>query len=269
MTAARARTVAAYSGHEIVAQEVAIISDETGRKAHSAPDWFRFFASDFLRSTRGLRPVVVGIYVTILAELHQRGEPLKPDMPRIARLCGGAPVRAVEQAISDLISDGLLCMKSGGFWSPLIEEELGNYARKSQANTKNVSQRWQKNEQNQSRKNTDVHKIVDREIEGGPSGRHSNPSSSSMIEEESSSTLKGSDNPSEGARPPGSPSVEQLSSHCVDDEGETYDFVRISHDGKAIVRSFRTGTSYTADIDRRTNKVANLIWFGEDADAPF
>jgi len=50
--------------------------------------YVRFFASDWLGGTRGMKAAEVGIYITLIAMMYERCEPLPEDHKRLARQCG-------------------------------------------------------------------------------------------------------------------------------------------------------------------------------------
>ncbi len=67
--------------------------------------WVRFFPSDWLGGTRGMGAAETGIYITLVATMYERCEPIPEDHKRLSRLCG-ASNSAFKKALEDLVSEG-------------------------------------------------------------------------------------------------------------------------------------------------------------------
>lgn len=91
--------------------------------AKAPPPWFRFFAADFVAVTRGLSAAETGILIRLIANMHDRGEPLAEDHARLARLCGTVTLN-FRRAIDALLDGGLIIRTGGGLWSPMVQAEV-------------------------------------------------------------------------------------------------------------------------------------------------
>lgn len=114
----------------------------------SALPWVRFFPSDWLGGTRGLSAAEAGIYITLLANMYERGEPLKEDSARLARLCG-ASNSVFKAALDRLIDDGKITRVEGGLWNDRVGKEQFYRLEKSEVGKSAAKKRWQKSEQKQ------------------------------------------------------------------------------------------------------------------------
>lgn len=86
------------------------------------PPWFRFFAREWLDSTRALSTFEVGVLISLIADMHMRGEPTPEDHARLGRLCGTITIH-FRRALDGLLSEGLIVRRGGGLWSPILEKE--------------------------------------------------------------------------------------------------------------------------------------------------
>ncbi|AWC22213.1 hypothetical protein CO731_01669 [Aminobacter sp. MSH1] len=205
-------------------------------KGHSPAPWFRFFASDWLASTRTLKAAEAGILINLIAMLHERGEPVPEDHDRLGRLCG-ARKDTFTSALKTLLAEGKIVRKNGGLWSPIIQSETEFRREKSQVAAKNVSGRWKKTEQKQTSQNTDEYRVQSQNTEisdGDLPDRH--------VSTPSRSTLDG-----EGTRSSASLSCEKYRvNQRVDHEGQGYRVLSIDEDGKRMTaRSIDDGSYET------------------------
>lgn len=112
------------------------------------PPWIRLFVADFITMTRDLRAVEVGIFIQLVAHMHQRGEPIGEDHSRLARLCG-ADARTFTKTLAMFLADGRIVRKDGGLWSDLVQKEIEHRKNVSDVRSKNARQRWEKDQENQ------------------------------------------------------------------------------------------------------------------------
>lgn len=105
--------------------------------------WVRFFASDWLAGTRGMSAVETGIYITLIASMYERGEPLAEDHPRLARLCG-ASNSSFKTTLETLIADGKITRTGEGLWNDRVEKERVYLSEKSEVGFKAAKARWDK-----------------------------------------------------------------------------------------------------------------------------
>ena len=105
--------------------------------------WVRFFPSDWLAGTRGMSACEAGIYITLIATMYERNEPVPEDQKRLARLCG-ASLSSFRKALDMLIDDGKIQRTSDGLWNERVEKENSFRAEKSQVGQQNAIARWGK-----------------------------------------------------------------------------------------------------------------------------
>lgn len=117
--------------------------------------WVQFYPSDWLAGTRGMTAAETGIYITLIALMYERREPLPSDTERLARMCG-ASKREFSAALKGLIDDGKIMIVDGALWNERVgkeQEKRENFSKKQRAA---VSKRWEKTEQKQCEADTTV-----------------------------------------------------------------------------------------------------------------
>ncbi|TNE46888.1 MAG: DUF1376 domain-containing protein [Sphingomonadales bacterium] len=102
-----------------------------------------FYPSDWLAGTRGLSAAETGIYITLIAMMYERGEPLLMDRSRLARLCG-LPGGAFKKAIEVLLGDGKIIETDEGLWNEKVAEVLFSVREKRTVASQNAKARWAK-----------------------------------------------------------------------------------------------------------------------------
>lgn len=105
--------------------------------------WFRFFPSDWLGGTRGMSAAETGIYITLIATMYERGEPLQEDQARLSRLCG-ASISTFKKALDALVKDEKILRVSGGLWNERAGKELEIRSEKSEVGRLSAAARWNK-----------------------------------------------------------------------------------------------------------------------------
>lgn len=105
--------------------------------------WIRFFPSDWLAGTRGMSAVETGVYITLIATMYERGEPIAEDHARLARLCG-ASNSAFRKALDTLVDEGKITRVDGGLWNDRVEKEQVYLSEKSEVGSKAARARWSK-----------------------------------------------------------------------------------------------------------------------------
>lgn len=105
--------------------------------------WVRFFASDWLAGTRGMSAVETGVYITLIATMYERGEPIQEDHARLARLCG-ASNSAFKKALETLVDEGKITRGNDGLWNDRVEKEHVYLSEKSEVGSKAAKSRWNK-----------------------------------------------------------------------------------------------------------------------------
>ncbi|KQY21012.1 hypothetical protein ASD32_06430 [Rhizobium sp. Root483D2] len=105
--------------------------------------WVRFFASDWLGGTRGMSAVETGIYITLVATMYERGDPIPEDHSRLARLCG-ASNSAFKKALDTLVGEGKILRLEAGLWNARVEKEQVYLSEKSEVGSRAANARWGK-----------------------------------------------------------------------------------------------------------------------------
>jgi uncharacterized protein YdaU (DUF1376 family) len=105
--------------------------------------WIRFFASDWLAGTRGLSAVETGIYITLIALMYEREQPIGEDPHRLARLCGTS-VTQLKGALERLLDQEKLERVEGGLWNSRADIEIQIRRKKSRDGREAASRRWLK-----------------------------------------------------------------------------------------------------------------------------
>lgn len=103
--------------------------------------WVRFFPSDWLGGTRGMSAVETGVYITLIATMYERGEPIPEDHSRLARLCG-ASNSAFKKALETLLDEGKITRVDAGLWNDRVEKEQVYLSEKSEVGSKAARARW-------------------------------------------------------------------------------------------------------------------------------
>lgn len=143
------------------------MTDDQSGAEKSGAFWFRIDSAKFLAETGGLKPSEVGAYVKLLAIMHLHAEPIPDDMDRLARRVG-TDLRTFKPAREALLEAGLIFLKDGLLWSPLIEYELDRFTRKSKIASENASAGHKKRKQNQRQNSADACKSQMLELEIDP-----------------------------------------------------------------------------------------------------
>ncbi|NHK29173.1 YdaU family protein [Parvularcula flava] len=103
--------------------------------------WFRFFPSDWLAGTRGMSASETGIYITLVATMYERCEPVPEDHARLARLCG-ATKAAFVKTLNILIDEGKIIRVDTGLWNERAAKEIGIREEKSEVGRSAAQARW-------------------------------------------------------------------------------------------------------------------------------
>lgn len=105
--------------------------------------WIRFFPSDWLAGTRGMSAVETGVYITLIATMYERGEPIQEDHARLSRLCG-ASNSAFKKALETLVDEGKIRRVDAGLWNDRVEKEQVYLSEKSEVGSRAANARWGK-----------------------------------------------------------------------------------------------------------------------------
>ena len=110
--------------------------------------WVKFYPSDWLAGTRGLTAAETGVYITLVAMMYEREEPLDMPVDRLARLCGSTKTN-FKKAISVLLDEGRIVQTDSGLWSKRVECELQKRTAKTNNAKSSANARWGKTKQKQ------------------------------------------------------------------------------------------------------------------------
>lgn len=114
--------------------------------------WIKFYPSDWLTGTRGLTASEIGVYVTLIAMMYEKGAPIVLDSPKLARACG-IPAASFAKVIKSLIDGGKLNLEGGGLFHERVRRELQARKVQSDSASKSAKIRWEKDKENQPSKN--------------------------------------------------------------------------------------------------------------------
>lgn len=115
--------------------------------------WVRFFASDWLGGTRSMSAAETGIYITLIATMYERGEPIKEDHARLARLCGTSN-SSFKKCLEALILEGKITRSEEGLWNDRVQKEVSYRLEKSEVGSQAAKVRWgEKTNKNNARPN--------------------------------------------------------------------------------------------------------------------
>lgn len=113
---------------------------------HKQP-YVRFFASDWLAGTRGMRAAEIGVYITLISLMYERCEPLPEDSKRLARQCGCDP-RGFMKSLESLIADRKIIRTDSGLWNERVQKEFDFRGKKSSTAKEAADARWKKDKEN-------------------------------------------------------------------------------------------------------------------------
>lgn len=143
--------------------------------------YVRFFASDWLAGTRGMKASEVGVYITLIALMYERCEPLPEDHSRLARQCG-CTVNAFRKVLSVLLADHKIIKNDAGLWNKRVEQEFTFREKKSHTAREAVKAREEKRKQ--------INSGEDQTIIERSSNDHPNQKPESKVKEEPNGSSK-------------------------------------------------------------------------------
>ena len=109
--------------------------------------YFRFFVANWLGGTRGMRAGEIGVYITLIALMYDRGSPIQEDARRLARQCGCTPKTFLD-TLEMLVDDGKIERTECGLWNKRVEKEFKWRAENSHHSRAAAKKRWQKTNKN-------------------------------------------------------------------------------------------------------------------------
>jgi hypothetical protein len=99
--------------------------------------WFKFFPTEYLTQVGSMKAGERGVYVTLIAIMHDFGAPIINDARRLSK-CAGTTKKAFDDAHEALLEASLIIKVRDRLWSPLVDRELENFARKSKSAQENA-----------------------------------------------------------------------------------------------------------------------------------
>lgn len=105
--------------------------------------FIRWYASDFLAGTRGMKAAEVGIYTILLNLMYEQCKPLPLDIDYLSSQCGCRKA-AFNKVLEKLKIRDKIIIKNGGLWNERVEKEFNFRAKKSSIATHNALKRWEK-----------------------------------------------------------------------------------------------------------------------------
>lgn len=109
--------------------------------------YVRFFPSDWLGGTRGMRAIESGVYITLIALMYERCEPLPDDRRRLARQCGCSE-KAFTEILDGLIADSKVIVLGGGLWNDRVQREFNFRVENSNKAREAANARWENHNKN-------------------------------------------------------------------------------------------------------------------------
>jgi len=103
--------------------------------------WFKFYPSDWLAGTRGMSAAETGIYITLIATMYERQEPIREDIGRLARVCG-ASNSSFKKSLEILIQEGKIDRRDGLLWNNRVGRECETRSEKSEVARQSANRRW-------------------------------------------------------------------------------------------------------------------------------
>lgn len=107
-----------------------------------------------------------GIYITLIATMYERGEPIKEDHSRLARLCG-ASNSSFKACLNSLVLDGKIIRSKDGLWNERVQKETVYRQEKSEVGRNAANALWDK-------KRNKINVGADANAMPGQSGRNAN-----------------------------------------------------------------------------------------------
>lgn len=117
--------------------------------------WIKFYPSDWLTGTRGLSAAEIGVYITLIAMMYERGEAIAFDVPRLARACG-IPAASFTRILDELIFTGKVSSDGATLFNARVQSELVTRQLASVTAANSARARWGKDKQNQSKPDADA-----------------------------------------------------------------------------------------------------------------
>lgn len=103
--------------------------------------WVRFFPAEWLGGTVGMPAEEIGVYITLVAMMYERGDHVPEDHTRLSRLCGLTP-RRFGHALQKLIDAGKIERAERGLWNRKVALEHSRREAKLLSARDSAKARW-------------------------------------------------------------------------------------------------------------------------------
>ena len=110
--------------------------------------WIKFYPSDWLTGTRGMTAAEMGVYISLIMMMYEKGGPISADGSRLARLCGLARP-TFEKILAGLVDAKKVRKDGDNLFHERVENELRVRQNFSDAQRKAAVSRWEKRKENQ------------------------------------------------------------------------------------------------------------------------
>jgi len=114
--------------------------------------WIKFYPADWLTGTRGMSAAEIGVYITLIAMMYEKGAAIVPDVSRLARACG-IPAASFSRILDTLIETRKLTQTDVGLFNERVQSELATRQLASVTAANSARARWDKTQQNQQPEN--------------------------------------------------------------------------------------------------------------------
>ena len=109
-----------------------------------AASWFKFYPSDWLGGTAELTVTELAVYITLIAQMYDHGEPIEIDVSRLAKRLG-ITRRLTAESIQSLVAlEKLSVTESGRFWNARTDKEIEIRQAKTNKAKASSQFRWSK-----------------------------------------------------------------------------------------------------------------------------
>ena len=85
--------------------------------------WIKFYPSDWLVGTSGMSAAEIGVYITLISMMYEKGGAIVLNTVVLARRCG-LPAPSFTKVLEHLIEAGKMVVEGGGLINRRVQEEL-------------------------------------------------------------------------------------------------------------------------------------------------
>jgi uncharacterized protein YdaU (DUF1376 family) len=117
--------------------------------------WIKFYPSDWLLGTSGMSAAEIGVYVTLVSMMYEKGKPIILDSSVLARRCGLA-VPAFSKILQRLIDGQKVRHEGGGLFNERVEKELHERLSARDRASASAKVKWEKEKEKQGDEDADA-----------------------------------------------------------------------------------------------------------------